>query len=390
MHEGSLKTPQTAQTSRDLKAEDYYHDRYDLSTIKQCLRLVESWRSVSQKNEYAEDLKHLKPERRQSATANALNLSLYMIKGERYRQRAEEIRRWKEQDRKRDEFYQNARQPENIACPNCRTAMTVILKELNERLHKPMRVLFMFECGRCKKRSAYFDDGEPFRPVPEPCPKCRHDLKCLVKKEQNNLIWEKICEACGHEEQEIDDFEKFEAERREREQEDALLLERHRGEFCFLDHEGQEYLDGIQRLEQLAELVKSVELRKKDPDYQQVEKITKWSISDMEKALLSALEKEGYTKLLLDKPEIGKFVIIPFTVLDSSNRTDRESEWELRKLIKQTLSGSNWRLMSEGVSYRLGCLAGRLKGYEREEDLVHLIGQERKFQPFDGIRSKLC
>ena len=373
-----IKMSQMVSTSRYLKEEVYYHNRYDLSTIKQCLEHIKSWHSVSEKNEHAEDLKHLTPEMRQSMTAKALTLSLYMIKGERCRRRAEEIWRWMEQDRKRDEFYQSARQPANINCSNCGTAMTVILKELNERLHKPMRALFMFECGRCKKRSGYFDDGERFRSEPEPCPKCKHNLKCLVKKEQNNLIWERTCQACGYEEREIDDFEKLEARRREREQEDALLLKKHREEFCFLGQEGQEYLDSIRRLEQLAELVKSVELRKKDPDYQEVAKIAKWNISDMEKALLSALEKGEYTKLLLDKPEIEKFVIIPFTVLDSSNRTDRESEGELRKLIKQALSGSNWRLMSEGVSYRLGCLAGRLKGYEREEDLVDLIGQERR------------
>jgi len=29
--------------------------------------------------------------------------------------------------------------------------------------------------------------------------------------------------------------------------------------------------------------------------------------------------------------------------------------------------------MSEGINYRLGILAGRLRGYEKEQDLIRLV-----------------
>ena len=52
---------------------------------------------------------------------------------------------------------------------------------------------------------------------------------------------------------------------------------------------------------------------------------------------------------------------------------ERESSSDLKKLIKKRLKGTNWRLMTDGVSYRLGMLSGRLRGYEQEEGLVKLV-----------------
>ena len=49
----------------------------------------------------------------------------------------------------------------------------------------------------------------------------------------------------------------------------------------------------------------------------------------------------------------------------------------LAELPKESIDGAlmstNWRLMSDGVAYRLGILTGRLRGYEREEDLLKLV-----------------
>lgn len=51
---------------------------------------------------------------------------------------------------------------------------------------------------------------------------------------------------------------------------------------------------------------------------------------------------------------------------------------KLQKLLKTALESTNWRLMSEGTSYRMGCVYGRLKGYEREEDLAELFGWKKE------------
>jgi len=56
----------------------------------------------------------------------------------------------------------------------------------------------------------------------------------------------------------------------------------------------------------------------------------------------------------------------------------------LQKLIDKALIDTNWRLMSDGVSYRLGYLSGRLRACESEEDLKKLVEQRinsGKLQP---------
>ena len=50
-----------------------------------------------------------------------------------------------------------------------------------------------------------------------------------------------------------------------------------------------------------------------------------------------------------------------------------ESRYRLKKLVNKILEGVNWRLMSDGVSCRVGILSGRLRAYERDEDLLKLI-----------------
>jgi hypothetical protein len=51
----------------------------------------------------------------------------------------------------------------------------------------------------------------------------------------------------------------------------------------------------------------------------------------------------------------------------------RVSASNLQKLVKKTLIGTNWRLMTQGIDYRLGLLSGRLRAYESEEDLLKLV-----------------
>lgn len=70
---------------------------------------------------------------------------------------------------------------------------------------------------------------------------------------------------------------------------------------------------------------------------------------------------------------------MPFTAQDAdSSRKENDSVHKLQRIIKRTLEGTNWRLMSEGAHYRLGYLSGKLKGYEHEEDLLQLVKKREK------------
>jgi len=68
----------------------------------------------------------------------------------------------------------------------------------------------------------------------------------------------------------------------------------------------------------------------------------------------------------LSKPEFEREVVVNFTAQDTdSSRKEYNSRKNLEKLIQKSLANTNWKLMSDGVTYRLGFLNGRLKGLEK-------------------------
>ena len=72
---------------------------------------------------------------------------------------------------------------------------------------------------------------------------------------------------------------------------------------------------------------------------------------------------------------------VGFNCLDTkSDRKDYDSIKTLEKLVKKRLIDTNWRMMSDGIHYRLGYLNGRIRAYEREEDLKNLVIKDRKLK----------
>lgn len=72
--------------------------------------------------------------------------------------------------------------------------------------------------------------------------------------------------------------------------------------------------------------------------------------------------------------EMGKDVFIGFNCLDTkTDRSDYDSRNVLKRLVNRTFENTNWRLTSDGISYRLGYLNGRLHAYENEEDFKKLV-----------------
>lgn len=95
--------------------------------------------------------------------------------------------------------------------------------------------------------------------------------------------------------------------------------------------------------------------------------------------LAPAVTKTGYSEFKLGEPQIGREVMVPFGCLDTKpERESYDSRTGLKKLITDTLAGTNWRLMSDGIHHRLGYLSGRLRAYESEDDLRKLIEKEAK------------
>ncbi|MFH0818929.1 MAG: hypothetical protein V1898_02965 [Patescibacteria group bacterium] len=108
--------------------------------------------------------------------------------------------------------------------------------------------------------------------------------------------------------------------------------------------------------------------------YDAIKNLNKLSVSQLKKLLSEAIEKNNYQNLLFNSPEMGKDVQIEFTCEDAKeDRHEYDSRMQLKNIIIQALQNTNWKLMTTGINYRMGVLSGKLRGYDREEDLMSLV-----------------
>lgn len=365
-----------------LKDEQHYIDLYDLLTIERCLDIIKFWQKAYKEKSNENEIKNLPKEEKEKGFQRILNIELFATKGQEYQRKKETIAKWVEEGRVKQDKYDNAPEPQNIHCPNCNSLMQTTMKHLEDYMDEPMRVLFFFECPSCKKRRGVYENGEERESKPDLCPQCGKEVKVVYSRKGKVITTKISCTNCKFKKTEVDDLEKSHTEFLKKEEEDRELLKKYRNEFCLTDEKGKEYIETIEAME-VANVVHEEEAQKYDsPIYQRSLQLKKTTISDLEKLLTKVLEKQKYTKLSFDKPEIGQYVIVPFTVQDTdSSRKDRISVSELEKLIKNALEDTNWRLLSNSVFYRLGYLEGRLKGYESEEDMLKLAGKKEEAKP---------
>lgn len=368
-----------------LKIHQYYVDLYDLFTVKDCLRAIEFWRKAYWERSNDEKIKDLPQEEKEKGFQYILNQELFVIKAQRYKNKKQRIREMLEDDKKKQDFYDKTPEPSNIHCDTCGDRLISETKILEDYMDQPMKVLFFFPCKKCKTKKAIYNTGEIFESKPRLCPKCNSELiekhKVSINKKHKVITWTRNCSSCKFSEEEIDDFDKSHAEFEKRQEEDKKLLEKYRSEFCLSEKEGEEALETIEKIK-YANKAYDEEIKKFDtPTYSKVMQLKKLSIVELEKHLTKLLEENNFIKLSFDNPEINQHVIVPFTVQDSEEaRKEYKSTFALEKLIKEALTGTNWRLMSNSVSYRLGFLSGRLKGYEREEDFWELSGKKKELE----------
>lgn len=239
--------------------------------------------------------------------------------------------------------------------------------------------MFFLECSACKERKHIFEDGTEWIHEPDLCPKCKSEVKHSYKRKGDIVTTTIKCTSCSYKNVEIDDFKKDEEERLQKEQKERDLLEKYIPEFCLSKEKGDELLDGFEQLKFMNE-VYEYELQKyQDPVYEKTFNVKRLTIIELEKVLNKKLVKYKFKNLAFDKPEITRFVIVPFSVQDNdTNRSSKDSTKELEKIIKEALEITNWRLTPDGTSYRLGYISGRLKGYERDEDLHELFGKKKE------------
>lgn len=363
------------KTEKHLKDKLYYSDLYDRHTVERCRRLI---RLHSQPMKNPPLFRGKKPPKKMVEVISKMGLeyALMFEKGERYLEKEKTIQEWMDRNQSKDELYESAEPMENVTCLTCRSVMNVAHKNLySTGINSPDKVLFMYECPRGHlPMRAFFHDREEWIPKRDMCPKCSAELKVEIKDTKTKLITIFTCPKCEY--SKVNEMKRLSVEQ-EKEDKD---FEKDRERFCLNDEEGKKYLDSKFQIEQMGKLVKRWEAEEKDKDlYDAVAKIKKLTFIQLKNLLSPVLEKAQYINLEFGNPDIGKDVQFVFTVNDSNDtRQGFASEADLKKLIKKTLDDTNWRLMNDGIRYKLGIITGRLRGFENKEDLLELAKRQEK------------
>lgn len=353
-----------------LREDQYYIDLYDLHTIEECLRWYFNLKEGM--NKERGKIKKLTDEEFDKEVHKGVSYTVNVIKIERYRRKAETIREWMDRDQRTQEKYDNATPPEEIYCKDCFSRTKVTSKDLLGL--DDDQVIFMFRCVKCNKGQALYEDGTEWHYEPPNCPKCDSPLKSTYKSKKDISTTIYSCPNCSYTKKDVHDFNKSREERMKKEARDKKLLAEYRKQFCYDDKVGPEAVISLDNIVGFVKQMKEKEEKEKNPIFQKAKKLKTLKIGQLKELLEKTIDKEGYEDLAFAKPEMGQYVIIDFSVNDlKEDRKEYDSKNNLKKLIKTALENSNWRLMTEGISYRLGILTGRLKAYEREEDLIKLV-----------------
>jgi Zn finger protein HypA/HybF involved in hydrogenase expression len=285
------------------------------------------------------------------------------------------IDKWMQSDRTKQERFDNAESGE-FYCKTCSVLLEETDKHLHDHLNEELKVLFLYKCPKCGKREGYYDNGKAYESKPTLCDKCASEVDVSLKIDNKNDIttWTYKCTGCDYKKIDVDDHKKWKEEHDLKEKKDKEFLEKFRKDFCFTEEEGNHAVQRSENLSNLMRDIKSREDQKKDPVYQKAISLNKLKVVEVNKLLKEAFEKEGFIELQFEKPEMGRFVAVPFVVQDGKpERNDYDSKTTLKKLISGVLESTNWRLMSEGISYRVGYLSGNLRCYENAEELAEAL-----------------
>jgi len=354
-----------------LKPLQYYIDEYDRQTVEMCRNREQHFKESFIGNE---------PTRPAQIWGQLLfKLSIYfdveMLAGERWENKKKIVDERMNRDRAKDSLLTTAEPPEHVHCLICRSKMNLIGKEIYELSSDDSnRVLFFFECPKhCKPRRAFFDNGEEYRPTLPVCPKCKGEVMQNVTREAGEIVMTDTCTKCGHVE-----TTRFDTKVTPPEPDPNFIKDYHR--FCLTDEQGEKYLTRKSEQAVALELSRHEESKKEEKRLlEEIAKIKKLNLNEVEQLLKVELEKEEYGRLHFSGPEIGKFFVVPFTVQNfKEGRAERDKIFGLKKIIQNLLVSTNWRLMSDGIYEQLGVLSGRLRGYDKQYELAELVERNEK------------
>lgn len=374
-----------------LQDRQYYEDRYDSTTITQCRsgeRLVNGTFKELEKKIPEMELKEKLPGW-YLQYSQLYFLTVESVAAARAEARDQVIVQWMAEDQEKDDRLSSAQlSGGNQYCKTCGRDLEVISKDYMHRDgHKDDDILIMFECKGCHKRTAFWRDGTEWESAKHVCVKCGGDTISKHTRTKNKLTWTETCQKCGYIETDSMDL----SEKPSQKPEDIdLFLELDRKRFIFSSEMMFKYDQKLKHFQRLAKLNERVEDKVERVDvYDAIKEVRRLKIAQLKELLKPVFVKNDYSDFKLGDPKVGREVSLEFSCLDTKeNREEYQSKKTLHKAIEKALIETNWRLMSAGISYRLGYLTGNLRAHESEDDLKKLVEQRMKQGYIPSTRPK--
>lgn len=278
----------------------------------------------------------------------------------RAQDREESILTRKHADENKDRLIINTPVPRYIKCNKCSTEMfheTYLFKENDTVL------LFVFSCPNkhSPKKVLYPDGIREWIFKISSCDKCGGELNSITEENGHTLRFIDTCKGCGKTSTSEYTIEP-----------DQPITEEDLKKYC-TDWKGRRSFEqDLEAINDFMEGHKERESKKKENEDYGVDKIERINVPPLEKRLEKISEELGFIKFKFESTSTKGIVIVSFSAQDPSVRKEKESITELTSAIKKVLLPTNWRLMSDGVDYRLGVLTGRLKAFEDDEGLLKI------------------
>lgn len=349
-----------------LQDRQHYIDRYDRITVEDCRRSEAIF--LRPEKDANKDEKQAVMEAEIARYAWSIK-QMYLTK-HWYDNKESTINKWMSDDENRDRILNDAIPPTHVFCNECGGVMHEDSRTIYS-VDEPERVLFFMRCsqGHMPMKSA-FEDGTVRESKPDLCPECNEVLDVKpIEGAEDEITTKYSCGKCGYEN--VDTFKltsKF--------IENDPKFETDRARFCLAGEALREVQENVMRMEQMKELVDKIKHKEEhEEEYNAVAKLEKLTIPQVKARLGELLADTQYKELKFEKPLIEKFVSIEFTVEEMETDNSRASCAELKKLLKKSLESTNWRLMTQGIDYRLGLLSGRIRAYESEEEQLKLVAR---------------
>jgi len=343
-----------------------YEELYDKLTVSEC----RDWVKHVLKNKLPDKIKTL-PESEQLRFASVIiELPIYFKKGERYLRREETIAEWMRRDQEKDDFIDSNPAPTSY-CPKCNKLMELIISELDHYSDEKLRMMFLYKCS-CGEKKGLYGDGEPYVFKRDYCPKCNKEWDRKHTKSKDKITTTSACAKCGYKEKDVLDLNT--------EEEIDPNFDEDRVKFCMSEEEGETYRREKATIPDILKWQEEVDQREKDKKYyDKAKKLKTLTISELSDLLAEELIKFDFRGLTITNTEVTRDLIVSFSLQDTKkNRAEYDSRSALKKAIIDLVKDTNWKLMSDGVSYKLGLLTGRLRGIDQEKVLVDEMKDKTK------------